>query len=171
MSPGSEDKEGQQGWLPPAAPPRAEEPGTHRWRQGSKLISTRTATHYYYYYDIINFPTSHLQLFGAFISICSSIRRWKLKPGIYTGVTHPLPSSSHPSAPTALHHGLPGLPVWVRTGTHGPTAPPKWGFASSRAAAKQRNRMQPLRSICWESLATLGHQSITINLSFQILSF
>ena len=80
------------------------------WREGSELISACTATHYYYYYHIINFPTSRLQLFSLFISICYSIRRWKLSPSVYPNGTQPL-SLPHPAPCT--------LPILIWVGSNG----------------------------------------------------
>lgn len=89
-------------WAPSRLPPASRSPPP-RWvswgdwhaqarprsREGSELISTSTATHYCYYDDIINFPTSHLQLCSCFVSICFSIGRWKLNPGIYPALAAP----------------------------------------------------------------------------------
>jgi len=132
---------GQQSRLPPESfspPPRRQ----HRsWREGSELISTCTATHYCYYCDIINFPTSRLQLLGRFIPICFSVGRWKLNPSACPGATQPSPPSSRSVAP-------------------GARAPRALG-AGSRALLRPQT----------ESLATLCDQSITVKLSFHILSF
>lgn len=96
---------GQQGWLSPEGFPCCAQPSQargldrharaqQRWREGSELLRTCTATHYCYCCDIIHFPTSHLQLFTRFIPTCFSAGRWKLNAGIYPGATQPFPSSS-----------------------------------------------------------------------------